>query len=134
MTWLCIVQICFWFVPHCFYTVNTTVWVVESDKFETFLKCLPSGDPIIHCVFMKKGNKSTLTDYNSFQDLSGTFSHSKAKFRRKFTPRKQMFFFSMTNIRDIQYNWKYINADYNCLFLSRAHDRNKGKTQKSAKE
>ena len=29
------------------------VWVVDCDKFETFLKCLPSGDPTIHCVFMK---------------------------------------------------------------------------------
>ena len=37
----------------------------------------------------------------------------------------------MTNIKDIQNNSKKINADYNCLFLSRAHDRNKGKTQRT---
>ena len=29
---------------------------MECDKVETFLKCLPSGDPTIHFVFMKNGN------------------------------------------------------------------------------
>ena len=28
---------------------------------ETFLKCLPSGDPTIHCVFMKNGKEFLLT-------------------------------------------------------------------------
>ena len=63
---------------------------MECVKFEILLKCLSSGDPTIHCVFMKNGKKSTLTDYNSFQDLSGKFTHSKAKFCGKFTPSEQM--------------------------------------------
>ena len=51
-----------------------------------------------------------------------------------YSQRTDIVLFLMTNIRDIQNNWKKINADYNCLFLSRAHDRNKGKTQKSPKD
>ena len=39
--------------------------VVECDKFETFLKFLPSGDPTIHCIFMKIGKESTVTDHNN---------------------------------------------------------------------
>ena len=35
----------------------------------------------------------------------------------------------MTNIKDIQNDWKQINVDYNCSFLSPAHDQNKGQTQ-----
>ena len=35
----------------------------------------------------------------------------------------------MTNIKEIRNNWKQINVDYNCTFLSRANDQNKGKTQ-----
>ena len=35
--------------------------MVEGDKFETFLKCLPSGDPTIHCVFMKNGKEFRFT-------------------------------------------------------------------------
>ena len=42
----------------------------------------------------------------------------------------------MTKSRDIRNNWKWINADYNCLFLSRAHGRNKVKlkTQQRTKQ
>ena len=40
----------------------------------------------------------------------------------------------MTNIKDIHKYSKRINADHNCLFLYRALNRNKGKTQKSAKD
>ena len=48
------VLVCLAVISHRFYTYNTTVWVMECDKFETFFKCLPSGDPTIHCVFKKK--------------------------------------------------------------------------------
>ena len=34
---------------------------MECDKFETFLKCLPSADPTIHCVFMKNGKEFLFT-------------------------------------------------------------------------
>ena len=30
---------------------------MECDKFETFFKCLPSGDPTKHCVLKKKGKR-----------------------------------------------------------------------------
>ena len=52
------VLVCLAVISHRFYTYNTTVWVVECDKFETFFKCLPSGDPTIHCVFKKKTEKN----------------------------------------------------------------------------
>ena len=57
---------------------NTTVLVVKCDRFETFLECLPTADPTIHCVFKTIVKESTLADYHSFWDLSGKFSHSKA--------------------------------------------------------
>ena len=34
---------------------------MECDKFETFLKCLPSGYTTIHCVFMKNGKEFLFT-------------------------------------------------------------------------
>ena len=39
----------------------------------------------------------------------------------------------MTKSRDIRNNWKWINADYNCLFLSCAHSRNKAKLKTQQK-
>ena len=65
-------------IPHRLYTKETAVWVVECDKFETFLKCLPSGDPTIHCVFMKNEGGLGKFMQTRFQDLSGKFSDSKA--------------------------------------------------------
>ena len=67
---------------------NTTAYVEENDKFETFFKCLPLGDPTIHYVFVEnegglgKFMQTNLSEYNedyhSFQDLCGKFFHSKA--------------------------------------------------------
>ena len=50
MSWVQILLDCLAVISHSFYAKNTTVWAVECDKFETFLKCLPSGDPTIHCL------------------------------------------------------------------------------------
>ena len=60
MSWLDLVLCTFFPVsltvfPHRFYMKNTIVWVVECDKFETFLKCLALGDPTVHCIFIKNG-------------------------------------------------------------------------------
>ena len=65
MAWLCIVQICFC-LSRCYsesflHGNYTTVWEVEWDKFETFLKWLPPGDPIIHCVLIKNGKEFRFT-------------------------------------------------------------------------
>ena len=68
------------FVPVCLVVILHRLEKFDRSNviFETFLKCLPLGNPIVHCVFMKNGKESTLTDYHSFQDLSGKFSYSKA--------------------------------------------------------
>ena len=65
MSWLDLVlcrfvPVCLAVITHRFYANNTTVWVVEWDKFETILKWLPSGDPTMHCVFIKKKNRGGL--------------------------------------------------------------------------
>ena len=67
---------------HRFYTKNTTVWVVEYDEFEAFLKCLlqkipehiaysweTKGDWGNTCKHISRNKKSTLTDHRSFQDF-----------------------------------------------------------------
>ena len=50
MSWVQILLDCLAVISHSFYAKNTTVLAVECDKFETFLKCLPSGDPTVHCL------------------------------------------------------------------------------------
>ena len=86
---LCIfIAVCLVVIRHRFYTKNTTLWVVECDKFETYLFAFRRSHNTLRIQETEK--KSTLTDYYSFQDLSGKFSHSKAKFSRKFTPGEQM--------------------------------------------
>ena len=66
-------------------TKNTVLWLVECDKFKTFLKC--SGNPLKtegdwgnSCKQICRHKEWTLTYYHSFLDLSEKFFHSKAFF------------------------------------------------------
>ena len=66
-------------------TKNTALWLVECDKFKTFLKC--SGNPLktegdwgnLYKQICRH-KEWTLTYYHSFLDLSEKFFHSKAFF------------------------------------------------------
>ena len=64
---------------------KTTVWKVECDKLnlepfslDTTFSWKTKGDWGNSCKHICRHKESTLTDYNSFQDLSGKFFHSKA--------------------------------------------------------
>ena len=108
MTWLCVGQICYC-LSRCYSASFTKVWEVECNTFETFLNCLPLGDPRVHWVFMKNGKESTLTDYHSFQDLSAKFSYSKAIhvfsfFLSLYKCRKRL---SMTTLMSL--NWEIMD-------------------------
>ena len=51
--WSCLSCCCYASFLHV--KCNSLTSSVECVKFETFLKCSSSGDPTIHCVFMKNG-------------------------------------------------------------------------------
>ena len=89
MSWLNLVLckfvpvcICIAVIPHHFYTPKkTTVWEVECDKLNSqyiTFSWKTKGDWGNSCKHICRHKESTLTDYNSFQDLSGKFFHSKA--------------------------------------------------------
>ena len=98
MSWLVLcrfVPVCLAVLPHRFYNKNTAVWVVECDRFKTFLKCLPSGDLTINCVFMKneRGLGKFMRTHLSPQIINPDWLAFLSRFKWKVFPFKSYWFF-----------------------------------------